>query len=777
MGAGLHGLRALAVALGALLFLALFHTPLLRDPGATLFRGSGDGLKNYFAFGYHLKHDSSYMQFEGMNHPFGEQIGYVDAQPALVNAVKLASKLFPALQDEGVAIINLAVLLGLLLTAVALYLLLSHFGVHWAYAGLGGIALMALSPQVLRMEAAHHGLTYGWTIVLPVLFYLRVRNNDDPWRPALFGVLLMLLGFYLHPYTGMIALCLLGVVVLLDRPLHLLVGDRQRALATAVLLLVPVLLFLLLQGLTDHHVGRTEKPLGFFDYRADRHSILTPFPGYRSPLSQTLVPLDGPQEFEGTTYLGLGAFLAAGLLLLVLLLGRVRPALADRHVPSWPRQLTLLIIGGMVLLAFATGAPFSAAKGWLPWSVPFVGQFRSPGRFGWAGYYMFGVAAFYLGWWLMQHARGPWRVAALVFAGAVPALYLYEAVYYHEPTAAAIYRDRNVLDTAQLFAHEQELISAIEPGRYRALAVVPHFLNGSDELLLQPDERALELGMLMAYHSGVPLLSYSMARSSIPETVELLGVFNAPWYPRPIAERFAPDDEFLLVLANTPANVHEADHFARAEPVLRSGDVELRRISASTLFADRTEELFQRLEAARLIAPPHQGWYGPTAEASLYHESFDTAVSPLTYHGRGAFAGVHGVFNEVASVPPNTLTAGEHIASFWVYNKGPLKLHTLVCITQLEDGAPQDAWISCGDTRHSRIVNGDWSLFEIRFNVDRPQDHYGIKLKGADYYTDTITIDEVLIRPAESEVFRVLEEREGRIRRVHYNGHYLTRPE
>ncbi|MEX1131926.1 MAG: hypothetical protein WEC15_01770, partial [Flavobacteriales bacterium] len=367
MGAGLHGLRAAAVAVGALLFLALFHAPLLRDPGAALFRGSGDGLKNYFAFSYHLKHDSSYMQFEGMNHPFGEQIGYVDAQPALVNVVKLASNVFPDLQDEGVAIINLAVLLGLLLTAVSLYLLLSHFGIHWAYAGLGGIALMALSPQVLRMEAAHHGLTYGWTIVLPVLYYLRVRNNDDPWRPALIGALLMLLGLYLHPYTGMIALCLLGVAVLLDRPLRLLVGERRRVLAIAVLLLLPAILFLLFQGITDHHVGRTDKPLGFFDYRADRHSVLTPYPGYRSPLSQALVPLDGPQEFEGTTYLGLGALLAAGVLLLVLLLARVRPALLDRNAPSWPRQLTLLIIGGLVLLAFAVGAPFSAAKGWLPW--------------------------------------------------------------------------------------------------------------------------------------------------------------------------------------------------------------------------------------------------------------------------------------------------------------------------------------------------------------------------------------------------------------------------
>jgi hypothetical protein len=74
------------------------------------------------------------------------------------------------------------------------------------------------------------------------------------------------------------------------------------------------------------------------------------------------------------------------------------------------------------------------------------------------------------------------------------------------------------------------------------------------------------------------------------------------------------------------------------------------------------------------------------------------------------------------------------------------------------------------------VVNGDWSLFELRFSVDRSQDHFGIKLKGADHYRDTITVDEVLIRPADALVFRVLERDAQGIRAVHYNGHYLQRP-
>jgi hypothetical protein len=776
MGTRFHGLKVALVALGALGFLALFHPALIQAPGATLFRGSGDGLKNYFVFGYHLKHDSSYMQFEGMNHPFGEQIGYPDAQPALVNAAKLASGLFPALRNESVAIINLAVLVGWLLTAVSIYLLLLYFGVYWAYAAIGGIALMALSPQALRMVAGHHGLTYGWAIVLPVLSYLRVRTGQWPWRAAIGGAVLLLLGIQLHQYTGMIALALLGVLFLLDRPVHTLLGEPQRAKALLLLLCAPVFAYLLIQGLSDHHTGRTDKPLGFFDYRTDRHGILAPYAHYGDPLAQRIVPLDGPADLEASTYLGLAVLLAAAVLFMVASILLLRPTLLREHGTGWPRRLTLLVLAAMVLLAFAVGVPFSSARGWLPWSVPFIGQFRSPGRFGWAAYYMFGIAAIYSAWWLWQQARGMARWPAALYAALIPALYLYQGTYLHTAIAQEIHGDRNVLHPDLLTAEEKALIEAASRTPYRAMVAVPHFLNGSDELLLLPDEPTMRSALTLAYHTGIPLMSSNLARTSVTETFQQLGVFNAPWYPRPIAARFAPDDRILLVRGAEPGSAFEAAHFARAEPLITAGGVELRSIRASELFLDRRAELFAELESTYSDTTRDGGWQVLPSAAPFHFQDHEDRPSPLAYRGKGAYQGVHGEFNVVASVPPGTLQEGEHIASFWVHNKGPLRLHTLVCITQQALDAPQDEWISCGDTRFSRVVNGDWSLFELRFSVDRSQDHFGIKLKGADHYRDTITVDEVLIRPADALVFRVLERDAQGIRAVHYNGHYLQRP-
>ena len=78
--------------------------------------------------------------------------------------------------------------------------------------------------------------------------------------------------------------------------------------------------------------------------------------------------------------------------------------------------------------------------------------------------------------------------------------------------------------------------------------------------------------------------------------------------------------------------------------------------------------------------------------------------------------------------------------------------------------------------RFARIVNGDWSLVELPFTVDRAEDEYRIFVEGRRTYQDTIWVDELIIRPDAATSFRVLEHDGERITKVIYNGHFLTRP-
>lgn len=768
--------RALIVLLLALAAVSAQYTEVVRAPNSTLFNGTGDGLKNYYAFAYHVAHDSTFMQFEGMNHPFGEQIGYPDAQPALANTIKVLAGLFPGLQHRVVAIINLATLLSLVLTAFSLYLLFRHFGTPWFFAAVCAIALTGLSPQTPRIAAGHHALSYGWLLTLPAYFTIRCLGAARPLRWALLGAGVTFIGFYLHPYTGMIATCWMGFFLLFMARPFIQRKEWSRLIHTAAMVIVPVVLFLTIQALTDHHEGRTSRPLGFFEYKTDWSGVLSPPAVYRSSLSWWVFPMTMPQEFEATAYLGIATLIGVMILALVSSILWARHRTNNQGGTSWPYTLTAMLLAALPLLAFAFGVPFSETHGPYPWSVPLIGQFRSPGRFAWPAYYALGMIALYGTYWMRQRASGYWRCAATVFSAALPLAYFHEARAMHVAVVDAISHNRNVLSLEGLTAQERSLLTSIDAERYRAIIPIPHFLAGSDELLLLPDDRTMQLAMILSYWKGLPMTAYSLARTSVTETKELLGLLNSPWYPRPIAERFAPEDVFLLVNTVPPANEEETRYLALATPVAAFDDVRLSKITAAELFKIRSNELFVELD--RIAGDSlTDGWITTRPGERIHHHSFNDRVSDHVYDGPGAYSGLKREVNTLITVPANSLTEGErYVASYWTYTRGHLRNHALTCVAQRDPRTGREDWINCGDMRFARIVNGDWSLVELPFTVNSRADEYRIFVEGRKSYRDTIWCDEVVVRPAYTHSFKVLERKGGRIAKVIFNGQVLTRP-
>ena len=67
----------------AFVLLWLRHGNWLQDPNAFLFGESPDGFKNYMTTTWHVRHDSSYVHYGGMNYPYGEHVLFTDNQPIL----------------------------------------------------------------------------------------------------------------------------------------------------------------------------------------------------------------------------------------------------------------------------------------------------------------------------------------------------------------------------------------------------------------------------------------------------------------------------------------------------------------------------------------------------------------------------------------------------------------------------------------------------------------------------------------------------------------------
>ena len=75
-----HAASLITLGVGFIWVFALYG-PILSAPDDYMFSDQGDGVKNYFTFAYHVKHDAHWLEFKGMNYPDGEHVGYTDGHP------------------------------------------------------------------------------------------------------------------------------------------------------------------------------------------------------------------------------------------------------------------------------------------------------------------------------------------------------------------------------------------------------------------------------------------------------------------------------------------------------------------------------------------------------------------------------------------------------------------------------------------------------------------------------------------------------------------------
>ena len=114
----------LTLILFSFLFVYIFYGPIILNPDSYFFSMDGNGIKNYFTYAYQIKHGESYLNFSGMNYPYGEHFMYTDCHPVLANLFKFLSTKFDFVKEHSIGILNFLMILSILLTFIISYLLL-----------------------------------------------------------------------------------------------------------------------------------------------------------------------------------------------------------------------------------------------------------------------------------------------------------------------------------------------------------------------------------------------------------------------------------------------------------------------------------------------------------------------------------------------------------------------------------------------------------------------------------------------------------------------------
>jgi hypothetical protein len=452
------------------------------------------------------------LAFNGFNYPGGTLVTFVDAIPlyALLLKVVMPQNLAP-FNPFGIWVALCFVLQGLAAWCLTKQLKIKS----WTF--LITLALLLLSFPALMARMGHISLMSHWIILFALALYIQGRRSQSV--PVLAWTILLVSGFYVNIYLFVMASGIYGAAWLSSadrfKPRHML-----RMLWPCVVLLMSLFVTMLPLPL-----GKVTPEWGFGYYSMN---LLSPILGG----SVIDVPYrEGPGQYEGLNYLGLGVLLSLVAVILM------RPV---RTVSELYRHKALLLL----LICFTVYAwssqiylgPREVATIHYPaFMQPITSQFRASGRFFWpVGYaiVIFSLASLYTS---VQRKH-----VGVVLLGLL-ALQAVDLTGFHQKLVSIQGRTSAVLLNAPLW--DAQLHSDI-----KHIAFYPKFKCGKEPhgtllpLMKYVAERRLSLntGYIARYTPNCDDTAMEIAASSRSETAY---VFAAVDFPEPEAfMRFFPGE-------------------------------------------------------------------------------------------------------------------------------------------------------------------------------------------------------------------------------------------
>ncbi len=719
------------------IMLFTFYGEVLLHANSYLFSSTGDGMKNYFALLFHLKHDSDLVHFQGMNYPFGDMMFYTDGNPLLFMILDSLSILFPRVNEYAVGIYNISVLLSLPLGALFISLIFHRFEVHGWINGLFSLAIIMFSPQISRW-GGHMTLGYVWVIPASIHFMLGTRLNSRKLYSCLGLFVTLGAAFLLHPYLAVISAALILATLFFDllKQLPTTLTSYQLPLYTLIGTLAPLFIYMVSIKLLDPFDGRSTKPFGFYHYHAELGSVFLPPHG---PIKAFLVPIFeffkftySEYAYEGISYIGL----VGVLFCLVFIYGSIR----RKSVFSNP-LLGSIFFSSILLLLFALCLPFRFGGVFykLADSVDLIRQFRGLGRFAWPFTYltcMFSLLYFYN--WAKKSAQLKRFILPVVLALVV----LLEALPGHRMVSKKIQEGENS------FAHLPAELEGMEWEQYQSILSVPAFRIGSEYMMHEVSDNHLSANFLLSYHTGLPLMSSMMGRTSVPITLMQAQLLEPNVMDKEIWTHLNQQKNFLLIV--------DPSSLTKTEQRLVDRGAALGSFMGHALYsltyASLTKDEGQFYSTAYTNSKPCGDF--STSSGGCQHVIFDSFKSDDNtlqgVDGNGAISSAIDQYLVLTSFEKDTLAPGDYEVSIW--EKGNFNSFNGLLIVQEKLG-DQTNWTEIKGKTRFWATRGDWHLLSLPFEV-KSGASYDILVHGPEYDKSIGTYDRLMIRPVGLDVFQ-----------------------
>jgi len=715
----------LTFVLSFLVLFFFFHEVLI-SPNSYLFASGGDGIKNYYTYMFHSKHDSSFWDFTGMNYPYFENIVYTDGHPLLSYLIGSLG-----LQEYGVGILNYLMLLSYPLASLFLFLILRNYKVETVWAIASAIAITFLSPQIFRLTG-HLSLSYVFAI--PAMWWLLIRCNNAryPTRWAIVSFFYVFSFFLTHPYLGVIlsffSLAFWFIVYINNR------AQWKNAIGYVfVQLILPFTLLRLLIFSTDTHYNRMDVPAGFYYYYSGWGSILSPHHGPNAEVGKMIgLRLN---NWESWSYIG---FTTIVFFIIVMVFSYLkRKEISFKALAK--HELFMFFLASFLILVFSFCWPFKFS--WFRWitdSLTPLKQFRVLGRFTWVFFYVASISTL-VAFFHFYKRQGKTIALTILFAAGI---FYYFVESYGAVTVVSeeICKSENVFLKEKAPANNLDIADYLLKNDYDAFMFLPFTHMSSENMVILGEEEANYDAFVLSYHTGLPMLNSVSSRLSQDEAVKFNNFFGPEFVEKELIYDFPDNAKIAIVLNQQFLSKDELRMLYSHEYVYQNDDFYVCTFDRdkwnSRSYYD--EVLEKELAAKKDVSSVWKS----TSDSWFYYDSWDE-MKGESIKGKGAFSGTKGNYPVLAQFPTDSMTPGNYTTSFWYNHK--VDRADIVGVTALEFDGDSSYWAASSVISQSTHIVGHWMLATMNFELTADVDTVKVFLAGIDSGEPYI-VDELLIK-------------------------------
>ncbi len=500
---------------------------------------SGDGYKNYFAFAWQYKHEDG-LFFRGMQYPYGDMLAYADGQP-------LVTMICIALKKIGIDLSGYELLivqgLPILSMAVAFYLLhkiIRHYGIPNWWSIVTVIACVMLSPQIFRFNA-HFALAY--LFCFPSIWYLYIRYDSKRMSAIPYAALSTALLFfyaYLHPYHLLIGSSFLVGLFLVS----LCFKKFQWSVLTAGLL--PIILYLLADGIIDPYSDRPQNPWGAWHYKTEISDLL-PFYGWFSELFSSTVSLRTSYN-EGYSYLGIFMFLFP----ILFIYKKSRKTKSSIAYPGFPN---IAILSTLLLLLFSMGIHILITDHKILDWISMLKQFRALGRFAWPYYYVGFISLSIFSFRIIRSIDN--RVYRLLLFTFIMTMWFMDGLSYAKQFRKNMHKYKAPNELYENKEVSNAIGGSVDISDYQAILPLPVSMEGAEKVTPADNWFTKTQGIPYAYQSGLPIIGAYMSRTSLSRILKQYQLGSSNYVDKEIIDDLPNTKKIITLIAKEDAEIYK----------------------------------------------------------------------------------------------------------------------------------------------------------------------------------------------------------------------------